>query len=167
MTTLKLIKRIKHQLGIILLMSLATLQIANAQTEIDTNRKYSFQVKSGYGKMDCTVRAYASAFNTSYRYSLNMMKKNGRLDNTGFELGSFLETIRDNGLFTGMTKRFETKLSIKDLVNKDMLNKKSSYIVYTKGHTFAVKYEGTEWIVYGNPRDRKLDIIYLISVKKL
>tara|TARA_R110002050_G_scaffold171901_3_gene304001 strand:+ start:261 stop:764 length:504 start_codon:yes stop_codon:yes gene_type:complete len=167
MTTLKTIKRIKHQLGIILLMSLATLQIANAQIEVDTNRKYSFQVKSGYGQMDCTVRAYASAFNTSYKYSFNMMKKNGRLDNTGFELGSFLETIRDNGFFTGMTKRFEAKLSIKDLVNNNVLNKDSSYIVYTKGHTFAVKYEGTEWVVYGNPRDMNLDIIYLVSVKKV
>jgi len=138
-----------------------------SQTEVDTNRKYSFQVKSGYGQMDCTVRAYASAFNTSYKFAYNLMKKNGRIDNTGFELGSYLETIRDNGFFTGMTKRFETKLSIKDLVKKNILNKDSSYIVYVEGHTFSVKYEGTEWVVYGNPKDMKLDIIYLVSVKKI
>ena len=47
MTTLKsirTIKSIKHQLGIVLLMSLATLQIANAQIEVDT--KYYHKTKA-------------------------------------------------------------------------------------------------------------------------
>ena len=139
----------------------------NAQRIIDTNEKFEFYIKSGKGANDCTVRAYSIIENISYNKSYETMKELGRKDNEGFDIRLVLQHLQNTERFVGMTENIESKnISIRTLINKKVLDSNYNYLVFSKGHVFAVVHDGKRFITYGNYNDLDTTIISLIYVNK-
>lgn len=152
---------------ILLAILLGLSNIINAQRLIDTNDKFEYYIENGKGQNDCTVRAYAIIKNINYTKSYEMIKSLGREDNKGFDIRLLLQHLQNENMFIGMTENIEDKnISARLLINKGVLNKDSNYLVFTKGHVFAIVYDGKRFITYGNYNDLDLSIISLISVNK-
>ena len=139
----------------------------NAQRLIDTNEKFEYYIENGKGQNDCTVRAYAIIKNINYNKSYEIMKNLGRKDNEGFDIRLLLQHLQNENIFIGMTDNIEeNNISARLLINKGVLNKNNNYLVFTKGHVFAIVHDGKRFVTYGNYNDLDLTIISLISVNK-
>ena len=154
--------------NLILFAFLLTLSnIINAQRLIDTNEKFDFYIENGKGANDCTVRAYAIIENISYNKSYKSMKNLGRKDNKGFDIRLLLQHLQNTNRFVGMTENIESKnITIRTLINKKVLDSKYNYLVFSKGHVFAVVHDGKRFVTYGNYNDLDTKIISLIYVNK-
>ena len=139
-----------------------------SQRLIDTNEKYEHSIYIGKGLNDCSVRALASLDNIQYNESYNILKSLGRKDNKGFDLRIILQHLQNNGRFNNMTPLIKDKgITIRKLINANVLNKNVNYLVMSEAHIFTVKFNGKYWVTYGNYNDLDNVIFHLISINKL
>ena len=139
-----------------------------SQRLIDTNEKYEHSIYIGKGLNDCSVRALASLDNIQYNESYNILKSLGRKDNEGFDLRIILQHLQNNNRFNNMTPLIKDKgITIRQLINANVLNKNVHYLVMSEAHIFTVKFNGKYWVTYGNYNDLDNVIFHLISINKL
>lgn len=139
-----------------------------SQRLVDTNEKYEHSIYIGKGLNDCSVRALASLDNIQYNESYNILKSLGRKDNEGFDLRIILQHLDNNGRFNNMTPLIKDKgITIRQLINANVLNKDTNYLVMSEAHIFTVKFNGKYWVTYGNYNDLDNIIFHLISINKL
>jgi hypothetical protein len=80
---------------------------------------------------DCTVRAYASAFNLTYAESHAILKACGRRNRRGFHLNSFMKSMHSE------IKPIRPRQTIYSFINST--GSKGTWIVWIRRHVFAVR----------------------------
>ena len=168
-------KKIKpiHQLGLILLITLLSINLCFGQKLIDTERQSLKYYDKGYGLNDCTIRAAVPMYDITYEEAVDKLTPYGKIDGKGMDLQSFIDVTVNDSIFIGMTKRLQGKMTAKKLVNNDILSKDQNYLMYVEyyegfekiGHIYFMTYID-EWLLYGNRGDKNYKIYYIVGVKK-
>lgn len=166
----------RHQIGLVLLIALASIHISIGQNLIDTEKKSMKYYEMGYGLNDCTIRAYKEMMGVKYVEAYKELKKEGKIDGEGMQLEPFLKKVQKDGMFLGMTDRITKKANAEILVKYDALNKNQNYLIFCVykdqwgediGHIYFMSYENMQWNLYGNKGDKKHQIRFIIGVKKI
>lgn len=139
---------------ITLAIILITLNV-NSQRLINTENKYSSDIQYNDEGNDCSVRAFAEAFDIKYDEALSMLKEEGRQQRKGMRISQYIKAIKKTKAKVG---RGINAMSPKEFI-ENIAQGNNSYIVVTKNHTFVIeKYRG-EFAIKGNNGDREAQII--------
>jgi len=169
-------KKIKpiHQLGLILLITLLSINLIFSQTLIDTEKLSMKYYDKGYGLSDCTIRATVPMYNIDYEAAADKLNSNGKIDGQGMALQSFIDVLVADNMFEGMTDRLSGNMTAKKLIKHNSLSKSQNYLMYVEyyedfvkiGHIYFMTYKESQWYLYGNRGDKNKKIYYIVGVKK-
>ena len=133
---------------------LLTLQV-NAQRLINTSNKYSSDIQYNDEGNDCSVRAFAEAFDIVYDDAMNMLKESGRQQRKGMSLSKYIKALKKTEAKMGKSI---SMMSPKEFI-ENIAQGNNSYIVVTKNHTFVIEEYRGEFVIKGNNGDDKAQII--------
>lgn len=143
---------------VIILITLNT----NSQVVIDTSNKYSSDIQYNDEGNDCSVRAFAEAFDIDYDSAMNILAQSGREKRKGMSLSKYVKALKQTDAAMGSS--IET-MSPKQFIQQ-IAQSGNSYIVVTSNHTFVIEEYRGDFAIKGNFGDRDANIIAYAYVTK-
>ena len=137
--------------------------------QVDTEALYKFDRMKLNEQNDCTVRAYASLFDTPYTEAHEIISKirKNKEGVQGLVFGKYVLNLhRDKLSSTYNYVDMRNRTAPMEAFLETRAKHGFRYLIFTYEHVFVMKYDYGKWKAYGNKGDETRDVIAYIEFKE-